>query len=44
MAKHFHLSKSRKVVKIISTKVMKVESNFEFHVFVYFSKVCCCDA
>ena len=23
---------------------MKVESNFEFHVFVYFSKVCCCDA
>ena len=23
---------------------MKVESNFEFHVFVYSSKVCCCDA
>ena len=23
---------------------MKVESNFEFHVFVYSSKVCCSDA
>ena len=23
---------------------MKVESTFEFHVFVYSSKVCCCDA
>ena len=23
---------------------MKVESNFEFHVFVYSWKVCCCDA
>ena len=23
---------------------MKVESNFEFHVFVYSLKVCCCDA
>ena len=23
---------------------MKVESNSEFHVFVYSSKVCCCDA
>ena len=23
---------------------MKVESKFEFHVFVYSSKVCCCDA
>ena len=23
---------------------MKVESNFEFHMFVYSSKVCCCDA
>ena len=23
---------------------MKVESNFEFHVFVYSSKICCCDA
>ena len=23
---------------------MKVESNFEFYVFVYSSKICCCDA
>ena len=30
MAKHFYLSKSRKVVKINSTQVIKVESSFGF--------------
>ena len=44
MAKHFYLSKSRKIVKINSTEVMKVESSFGFHVFVYYSKICSCNA
>ena len=44
MAKHFYLSKSRKVVKINSTQVMKAESSFGFHVFVYYLKICSRDA
>ena len=44
MAKHFYLSKNRKVVKINSTQVMEVESNFGFYEFAYYSKVCCCNA
>ena len=44
MAKHFYLSESRKVVEINSTQVIKVESSFEFYVFVYYSKICCCNA